>query len=315
MPRHGLVGSFPLPSTTIPPSSAARAPSSASGPLRPKQAPAPVETAEEEELDLPKEELLRLDDGTPLPEELTELRALLQLQATFVSRRDEADTDGEDEPDARERCDRLAALRQQQRQHLNECLLGFDDSVLFLHARLLEHEKLERRVRALRRRKQAVPAGRFRYDEGFECGDDDSDGGGAEEDWRDFLDEAPPGVVAAMRGGGARAEALEGAGGDAEEDEESLDQRLAASRQQIKACVRAVAAAREDEPPPPQQRRGGGGGGGGGGGRAPRARSSVGGSASVSLSVGVNSPPSASPSGGRAPRSRRAVEGGRRSLI
>ena len=93
MARHGLVGSFPLPSTTIPPSSAARAPSLASGPLRPKQAPAQVETAEEEELDLPKEELLRLDDGTPLPEELTELRALLQLQATFVSRRDEADTD------------------------------------------------------------------------------------------------------------------------------------------------------------------------------------------------------------------------------
>ena len=62
----------------------------------------------------------------------------------------------------------LAALREQQRRHLNDCLLAFDDSVLFLHSQLLEDERLGRRVSALRRRKQVVPAGRFRYDEGVE---------------------------------------------------------------------------------------------------------------------------------------------------
>ena len=39
-------------------------------------------------------------------------------------------------------------------------------------AQYTEHEKLGRRVRALQRRKQAVPAGRFRYDEGVECAGD-----------------------------------------------------------------------------------------------------------------------------------------------
>eukprot|EP00966_Prymnesium_polylepis_P062682 1455072-Prymnesium_polylepis.1 len=40
---------------------------------------------EEAEDGLPQEELLRLDDGTPLPAELTELRSLLQLQASLAT--------------------------------------------------------------------------------------------------------------------------------------------------------------------------------------------------------------------------------------
>ena len=73
MPPSALVGSFPL----VPPSSSQRR----------KGAPAPAPDGvggDDDELALPTEELLRLDDGTLLPEELTELRTLLQLQASFV---------------------------------------------------------------------------------------------------------------------------------------------------------------------------------------------------------------------------------------
>ena len=222
MRPSALVGSFPL----VPPSS----------PQRHKAAPAPAKDGDGDdgELALPTEELLRLDDGTLLPEELTELRTLLQLQASFLGRGGEAEeAENEDlaDPAARARGERLAALREQQRQHLNDCLLAFDDSVLFLHAQLLEHEKLGRRVRALQRRKQAVPAGRFRYDEGVECGSDDSDGVAAADDWRDWLTEAPPGVAAALLrggggggggGGGSGDGDCGGDGGDCEDDEASL---------------------------------------------------------------------------------------------
>ena len=219
MPRSALVGSFPL----VPPSSSQRR----------KGAPAPAPDGvdgDDDELALPTEELLRLDDGTLLPEELTELRTLLQLQASFVGRGGETEEAESDEdladPAARARCERLAALRKQQRQHLNDCLLAFDDSVLFLHAQLLEHEKLGRRVRALQRRKQAVPAGRFRYDEGIECGSDESDGGAAADDWRDWLSEAPPGAAAALRRGGGSGGGGDcgGDGGDCEDDEARLRQ-------------------------------------------------------------------------------------------
>ena len=214
-----LVGSFPL----VPPSSPPRR----KGP--PAPAPGGGDGDDDEELALPTEELLRLDDGTLLPEELTELRTLLQLQASFVGRGGEAEEAESDEdladPAARARCERLAALREQQRQHLNDCLLAFDDSVLFLHAQLLEHEKLGRRVRALQRRKQAVPAGRFRYDEGVECGSDESDGSAAADDWRDWLTEAPPGAAAARRGGsGGGGGDGGGDGGDCEDDEARLRQ-------------------------------------------------------------------------------------------
>jgi hypothetical protein len=217
MRPSALVGSFPL----VPPSS----------PQRRKGPPAPAPDGSDggdDELALPTEELLRLDDGTLLPEELTELRTLLQLQASFVGRGGEAEEEESDEdlsdPAARARGERLVALREQQRQHLNDCLLAFDDSVLFLHAQLLEHEKLGRRVRALQRRKQAVPAGRFRYDEGIECGSDESDGGAAADDWRDWLSEAPPSAAAARRGGGGGGGDCGGDGGDCEDDEARLRQ-------------------------------------------------------------------------------------------
>ena len=80
MRPSALVGSFPL----VPPSS----------PQRRKGPPAPAPDGSDggdDELALPTEELLRLDDGTLLPEELTELRTLLQLQASFVGRGGEAE--------------------------------------------------------------------------------------------------------------------------------------------------------------------------------------------------------------------------------
>ena len=79
MRPSALVGSFPL----VPPSS----------PQRHKAAPAPAKDGDGDdgELALPTEELLRLDDGTLLPEELTELRTLLQLQASFLGRGGEAE--------------------------------------------------------------------------------------------------------------------------------------------------------------------------------------------------------------------------------
>lgn len=265
-------------------------------------------TLTEDELDLPAEELLRLDDGTPLPPELTELRALLQLQASFVQSRNEENEEDAlehgEEPPAPGRSERLAALREQQRQHLNECLLEFDDSLLFLHSLLLEHEKLERRVRALRRRKQALPAGRCRYDEGIECGSGSDDGEG--DDWRDWLTEAPRGGGAGGRDGRATVDVGGGGGGDgdADDDEESLDQRLAASRQQIKACLRTLG----------QTTSAGSGGQGGARGSPQRGVAGLAGAmGATSLDASPPAPASASPSG-RAPRMRRVVEGSRRQL-
>ena len=264
----------------------------------------------DDELELPSEELLRLDDGTLLPPELAELRALLQLQASFVQSRNEENEEDAlehgEEPPVPGRSERLAALREQQRQHLNECLLEFDDSLLFLHSLLLEHEKLERRVRALRRRKQALPAGRCRYDEGIECGSGSDDGEG--DDWRDWLTEAPRGGGGGGGGGGSssgggRSAAGGGGGdgdGDADDDEESLDQRLAASRQQIKACLRSLG--------PTTTRVGAGGGGPGHACGSPER-----GVAGTSFDASPPAPGSPSPSG-RAPRMRRVVEGSRRAL-
>ena len=126
MPRAVLVGSFPL----VPPSSPRKGP--------PAPATEGSDADDNDELALPTEELLRLDDGTLLPEELTELRTLLQLQASFVGRGGEMEEVESDEDladsAARARRDRLSMLREQQRRHLNDCLLAFDDSVLFLHA-------------------------------------------------------------------------------------------------------------------------------------------------------------------------------------
>ena len=88
---------------------------------------------------LPAEELLRLDDGTTLPPELAEFRALLTLQAQLLAEeaaQPRAAGDGDDALDA------YGALRVAKLSHVRDCLLEFDDAVLFLHDRLLDHERM-----------------------------------------------------------------------------------------------------------------------------------------------------------------------------
>ena len=74
--------------------------------------------------DFPEEELLRLDDGTPLPAQLTELRSLLQLHALAASTEIVAP---DDDPDAAERLAELAATKAEM---LRDCLLDFDEGLL-----------------------------------------------------------------------------------------------------------------------------------------------------------------------------------------
>ena len=67
---------------------------------------------------------------------------------------------------------RLAALQAQKAAHVADCLLAFDDASLFLHERVLEHERLVERLSALRRRGQTKRAAPQRaFDEAFEADD------------------------------------------------------------------------------------------------------------------------------------------------
>ena len=81
------------------------------------------------------EEVLRLDDGTLLPSVLAEFRTMWQLA------RDAADEAAQPAISAD-----LAALRRHKAAELQECLRSFDDAVVFLHDRLLDHEALCRCV-------------------------------------------------------------------------------------------------------------------------------------------------------------------------
>ena len=175
---------------------------------------------DEEELELdgvPEEELLRLDDGTPLPVELAELRTLLTLRASVAG--DQADMS--DCADA----ESLAALRREQAAGLRDCLMGFDDSILFLHDLLLDHERLCRRMQAVRRKHAVRPAGSSRFDEAVEIGDEEG------ESWKDWLGDEP---WMAARGS---ADGIAAPATADDEDEEALDQRVCASRSQIKQLL------------------------------------------------------------------------------
>ena len=115
------------------------------------------------------DELLRLDDGTPLPPELSEIRSLMLLKS-------ELEGAPAAEPSAEENSSpgaaRLAALQAQKAAHVADCLLAFDDASLFLHERVLEHERLVERLSALRRRGQTKRAAPQRaFDEAFEADD------------------------------------------------------------------------------------------------------------------------------------------------
>ena len=187
---------------------------------------------------LPAEELLRLDDGTPLPPELAELRTLLQVHASLAGVVGGGGDDDDDE--------RLRALQEAKAEKLRDCLMLFDDFVLFLHDRVLDHEALVRRVTALRKRGSAKPAGRMRFDEAIELGDD----GDGELTLRELLEDGGEAAGAWCEGAGASAEDDKEAAAE-EDDEEVLDQRLATSRQQIKRWVRALQTGWTGALPPP----------------------------------------------------------------
>jgi len=197
------------------------------------------ETLNELDHELPEEELLRLDDGTILPHALAELRALLQLHQASSSEPvlfDEAASTDNPECTAR-----LAALAEAKAEALQDLLLGFDEGILLLHDKLLDHEALCRRLDLLRRQQRATPARpAAAYDEAC-CFDDDDDDDESALELGDLLKlDGPAGVDSGSGGNGSGLTLESGAADGGEEDEEALDQRVAASRQQIKTWLRAL---------------------------------------------------------------------------
>ena len=186
--------------------------------------------------EIPEEEMLRLDDGTPLPAELSELRALLQLHsATAAEAQPNADAD---DP---EQAAQLAALASAKADMLRDCLLEFDEGMLLMHDKLLDHEALVKRLHEVRKTKTVKLAGRVDYDEAIDVGDDDDD----DLSLADLLAVDLPG------GAGGRS-SDNGAAADDREDEELLDQRVSASRQQIKSWVRALEEGKKEKRRLPQ---------------------------------------------------------------
>ena len=86
--------------------------------------------------DFPEEELLRLDDGTPLPAALTELRSLLNLHAAAAA---EPVVQSDDDPEA---AARLAAIAASKADMLRDCLLDFDEGLLLITAGIKETVRL-----------------------------------------------------------------------------------------------------------------------------------------------------------------------------
>ena len=65
---------------------------------------------EDDAVEMPEDELLRLDDGTPLPVELAELRSLLELHS-LAGATDEDDMIAVDDASGRKLLDEIAAAR------------------------------------------------------------------------------------------------------------------------------------------------------------------------------------------------------------
>jgi hypothetical protein len=77
------------------------------------------------------DERLRLDDGTALPPELADFRSMLLLARAAAEEAAEPAVSVD-----------LARLHQQKALEMRDCLMSFDDAVIFLHDRLLDHEAL-----------------------------------------------------------------------------------------------------------------------------------------------------------------------------
>ena len=207
--------------------------------------------AEEAEDGLPTEELLRLDDGTLLPPELAELRSLLQLQASLLTPAadDDLQLDNEEptENELRSRA-KLHALHTMKAEYVSDCLMAFDESLLFLHDKVLDHERLVKQLADLRKLKVVRPSGKCRFDESVGVGDDEGDdvrGRSADPDVNDLRallddDADEPGAWCEANESRPSDTARTAQDADATDEEELLDQKVAESRQQIKSWVRAL---------------------------------------------------------------------------
>ena len=202
-------------------------------------------------VEYPEEERLRLEDGTLLPPELTELRALLELTAASSASSAVPAPEADADP---EHAAQLAAIATAKADMLRDCLLEFDEGMLLLHDKLLDHEQLVKRLDALRRSKAAVPAGKLAFDEAVDFEDDEED----QDELVGLSDllaaDAPGGAGAASsvedrgcRGGGTSQVSAAEAESSEQEDEETLDQRVSTSRQQIKAWLRALEQGKQEQ--------------------------------------------------------------------
>ena len=187
--------------------------------------------------EFPDEELLRLDDGTRLPAELTELREMLKLFAAATAEA-QPSADADEDP---EHASQLAAIASAKADMLRDCLLDFDEGMLMMHDKLLDHEALVKQLQAVRKGKEAKIAGKADYDEAINIDDDNDD----DDDigLADLLAMDAPGGAGGDNGGADAAT-------DDAEDEETLDQKVSTSRQQIKAWVRALEQGKQDGVPP-----------------------------------------------------------------
>lgn len=209
-----------------------------------------MEPFDEDAPDMPDEELLRLDDGTCLPAELAELRSLLEL--TFMTCGDSVQAEADDETSSE-----LLSLSASKSEVLRDCLLSFDESVLLLHDKVLDHEALCKRLDAVRRHKRAAPVGRYRFDEevtlhaddGGEVDDAGDSGGDGAFDLGNLLAASQPGGAAASKARCAAGGEDDAAIDDDDENEEALDQRVAASRRQIKDWLRALEEGKRENAP------------------------------------------------------------------
>ena len=217
--------------------------------------------AEEAEEGLPTEELLRLDDGTVLPAELAELRSLLQLQATLLAPVPDDDLlldDEEPSEDELRSKAKLHALHTVKAEYVTDCLMAFDECLLFLHDKVLDHERLVKQLADLRKQKMVRPSGRCRFDESVCVSDDEDEDAGrsaiahAQPDVNDLRallaeDADEPGAFCDAKESGPSSARRATEGTDLTDDEELLDQKVVESRQQIKNWVRALEEGSRDQ--------------------------------------------------------------------
>lgn len=75
--------------------------------------------------------------------------------------------------DSRSFSSRLHALHAMKAECVGDCLMEFDESLLFLHDKVLDHERLVRKLAELRTLRAVRPLSKCRFDESFVVSDDE----------------------------------------------------------------------------------------------------------------------------------------------